>query len=92
MTAFPIYFVRNVPWPKILGRVWPHAGMYVERRRARNPQAQNLRVEVSVFILGMPRDLLVTGKTTMLNRARVLAEKKGYRMAGLALSASAVQT
>ena len=33
-----------------------------------------------------------TGKTTMLNRARVLAEKKGYRTAGLAPSASAVQT
>ena len=33
-----------------------------------------------------------TGKTTMLNRARVLAAKKGYRMAGLAPSASAVQT
>ena len=33
-----------------------------------------------------------TGKTTMLNRARTLAEKKGYRMAGLAPSASAVQT
>ena len=33
-----------------------------------------------------------TGKTTMLNRARVLAEKKGYRMAGLAPSASAAET
>ena len=33
-----------------------------------------------------------TGKTTMLNRARALAEKKGWRMAGLAPSASAVQT
>ena len=33
-----------------------------------------------------------TGKTTMLNRARVLAEKKGWRMAGLAPSASAAQT
>ena len=33
-----------------------------------------------------------TGKTTMLNRARTLAENKGYRMAGLAPSASAVQT
>ena len=33
-----------------------------------------------------------TGKTTMLDRARTLAEKKGYRMAGLAPSASAVQT
>ena len=33
-----------------------------------------------------------TGKTTMLNRARVLAAKKGYRMAGLAPSASAVRT
>ena len=33
-----------------------------------------------------------TGKTTMLDRARVLAEKKGYSMAGLAPSASAVQT
>ena len=33
-----------------------------------------------------------SGKTTMLDRARVLAEKKGYSMAGLAPSASAVQT
>ena len=33
-----------------------------------------------------------TGKTTMLNRARALAEKKGWRIAGLAPSASAVQT
>ena len=33
-----------------------------------------------------------TGKTTMLNRARVLAEKNGYRMLGLAPSASAVKT
>ncbi len=33
-----------------------------------------------------------TGKTTMLNRARVLAEKKGWRMSGLAPSASAAQT
>jgi len=30
-----------------------------------------------------------TGKTTMLNRARALAERQGYRMAGLAPSASA---
>ena len=33
-----------------------------------------------------------SGKTTMLDRARTLAEKKGYRMMGLAPSASAVQT
>ena len=33
-----------------------------------------------------------TGKTTMLNRARALVEKKGWRMIGLAPSASAVQT
>ncbi len=33
-----------------------------------------------------------TGKITMLNRARALAEKKGWRMIGLAPSASAVQT
>ena len=33
-----------------------------------------------------------TGKTAMLNRARALAEKSGYRMMGLAPSASAVQT
>ena len=31
-----------------------------------------------------------SGKTTMLDRARVLAEKKGYRVMGLAPSASAV--
>ncbi|MCY3701864.1 MAG: conjugative relaxase [Rhodospirillales bacterium] len=33
-----------------------------------------------------------TGKTTMLDRARTLAKKKGWRMVGLAPSASAVQT
>ena len=33
-----------------------------------------------------------TGKTTMLDRARLLAEKKGWRMVGLAPSASAVKT
>ena len=33
-----------------------------------------------------------SGKTTMLDRARTLAEKRGYRMMGLAPSASAVQT
>ena len=33
-----------------------------------------------------------TGKTTMLNRARALSEKSGYRMLGLAPSASAVKT
>ncbi len=33
-----------------------------------------------------------TGKTAMLNRARTLAEKKGWRMTGLAPSASAAQT
>ena len=33
-----------------------------------------------------------TGKTAMLKRARALAEKNGYRMMGLAPSASAVQT
>ena len=33
-----------------------------------------------------------TGKTTMLDRARTLAEKKGWRMIGLAPSASAAQT
>ena len=33
-----------------------------------------------------------TGKTTMLNRARALMEKKGYSVRGLAPSASAAQT
>ena len=33
-----------------------------------------------------------TGKTTMLSRARTLAEKKGWRMVGLAPSASAART
>ena len=33
-----------------------------------------------------------TGKTTMLNRARALSEKNGYRLHGLAPSASAVKT
>ena len=33
-----------------------------------------------------------TGKTTMLDRVRTLAEKKGWRMVGLAPSASAVKT
>ena len=38
------------------------------------------------------RDTPETGKTRMLERARTLAEKKGWRMVGLAPSASAVQT
>ena len=33
-----------------------------------------------------------TGKTTMLKRLRMLAERRGYRVAGLAFSASAAQT
>ena len=33
-----------------------------------------------------------TGKTTMLKRLRMLAERRGYRVAGLAPSASAAQT
>ena len=33
-----------------------------------------------------------TGKTTMLNRLRALAERRGYRIAGLAPSASAANT
>ena len=33
-----------------------------------------------------------TGKTTMLNRARALLEKRGYELKGLAPSASAAQT
>ena len=33
-----------------------------------------------------------TGKTTMLDRVRTLAEKKGWRLVGLAPSASAVKT
>ena len=38
------------------------------------------------------QDYAGTGKTTMLDRARALAEKKSWRMIGLAPSASAVQT
>ena len=33
-----------------------------------------------------------TGKTTMLNRARALLEKRGYEVKGLAPSASAART
>ena len=78
-------------------------GRVLMRRRAvqqhlhRGPLTDGQREAVTAILSSHDRTVGVqgyagTGKTAMLNRARALAEKKGYRMHGLAPSASAVQT
>ena len=72
-------------------------GWQVQGRLSRGPLTEGQKDAVKLILGAKDRTVGVqgyagTGKTTMLNRARVLAEKKGWRMAGLAPSASAVQT
>ena len=78
-------------------------GRVLMRRRAvqqhlhRGPLTDGQKQAVTAILSSQDRTVGVqgyagTGKTAMLNRARALAEKKGYRMHGLAPSASAVQT
>ena len=75
----------------------PMRGWMVQARLNRGPLTPGQKEAVKLILSAKDRTVGVqgyagTGKTTMLNRARALAEKKGYRMAGLAPSASAVRT
>ena len=75
----------------------PMRGWQVQAHLNRGPLTAGQKDAVKLILSAKDRMVGVqgyagTGKTTMLNRARALAEKKGYCMAGLAPSASAVQT
>ena len=75
----------------------PMRGWQVQGHLSRGPLTAGQKEAVKLILSAKDRTVGVqgyagTGKTTMLNRARTLAEKKGWRMAGLAPSASAVQT
>ena len=77
-----------------------HAAMrswMVQARLHKGPLTEGQKQAVKLILSAKDRTVGVqgyagTGKTTMLNRARALAEKNGYRMIGLAPSASAVKT
>ena len=78
------------------GRV-PLRGWQVQGHLNKGPLTAGQKDAVKLILSAKDRTVGVqgyagTGKTTMLNRARTLAEKRGWRMAGLAPSASAVQT
>ncbi len=75
----------------------PMRGWAVQARLHRGPLTAGQRDAVKLILSSRDRVVGVqgyagTGKTTMLDRVRALAEKKGWRMAGLAPSASAVKT
>ena len=75
----------------------PMRGWMVERHLRKGPLTAGQRAAVKLVLSDKDRVVGVqgyagTGKTTMLKRTRALAEKKGWRMVGLAPSASAVQT
>ena len=75
----------------------PMRGWMVDRHLRRGPLTAGQKQAVRLILSERDRTVGVqgyagTGKTRMLHRARTLAEKKGWRMVGLAPSASAVQT
>ena len=75
----------------------PMRGWQVQGHLNKGPLTAGQKEAVKLILSAKDRTVGVqgyagTGKTTMLDRARTLAEKKGYRMMGLAPSASAVQT
>ena len=75
----------------------PMRGWTVDRHLRKGPLTARQKEAVKLMLSEKDRTVGVqgyagTGKTRMLNRARALAEKKGWRMVGLAPSASAVQT
>ena len=75
----------------------PMRGWMVQGYLNRGPLTQGQKAAVKLILSAKDRVVGVqgyagTGKTTMLDRARALAEKKGWRMIGLAPSASAVKT
>ena len=72
-------------------------GWMVDRHLKGGPLTAGQKDAVRLILSGKDRTVGVqgyagTGKTRMLDRARVLAEKKGWRMEGLAPSASAART
>ena len=72
-------------------------GWMVDRHLKGGPLTAGQKEAVRLILSGKDRTVGVqgyagTGKTRMLDRARVLAEKKGWRMEGLAPSASAART
>ena len=72
-------------------------GWIVQGRLHRGPLTEGQKAAVKLILSSKDRVIGVqgyagTGKTTMLRRARALAEKKEYTMIGLAPSASAVKT
>ena len=75
----------------------PMRGWVVQGYLSKGPLTAGQKDAVKLILSAEDRVIGVqgyagSGKTTMLDRARTLAEKKGYRMIGLAPSASAVQT
>ena len=75
----------------------PMRGWIVDRHLRKGPLTAGQTQAVKLILSERDRTVGVqgfagTGKTRMLERARALAEKKGWRMAGLAPSASAVHT
>ena len=75
----------------------PMRGWQVQGHLNKGPLTAGQKDAVKLILSAKDRTVGVqgyagSGKTTMLNRARTLAEKKGWRMAGLAPSASAVRT
>ncbi len=75
----------------------PLRGWQVQGHLNKGPLTAGQKDAVKLILSAKDRTVGVqgyagTGKTTMLNRARTLAEKKGWRMAGLAPSASAART
>ena len=75
----------------------PMRGWMVDRHLRKGPLTAGQKDAVKLILSSKDRQVGVqgyagTGKTTMLKRTRALAEKKGWRMVGLAPSASAVQT
>ena len=75
----------------------PMRGWVVDRYLRKGPLTDGQRQAVKLILSEKDRTVGVqglagTGKTTMLNRARTLAEKKRWRMVGLAPSASAART
>ena len=75
----------------------PMRGWMVDRHLRNGPLTAGQKQAVRLILSEKDRTVGVqgyagTGKTRMLDRTRTLAEKKGWRMVGLAPSASAVQT
>ena len=75
----------------------PMRARAVDKALRNGPLTQGQRDAVKLILASDDRTVGVqgyagTGKTTMLNRARALLEKKGYRVRGLAPSASAART